>query len=164
MTYPAKKYPDHVIEVLAYGGKARGDLPPSAESLTWRFRTGRVAGQTSVRLLRKSRTAAQHHATKKKSSAQLQREIDEALAKSVAAATSKPFVLEAAIAEARAKAKPGALEDAIAKARAKTEQSHHRHSIWLTREGEYRVRPMFEKVTPLWFFVRHVPSEEELGR
>lgn len=101
---------------------------------------------------------SRHHATKKKSPAQLQREIDEALAKPVAAATS----LEDAIAQARAKVKPGALEDAIAKARAKTAQSHHRHSIWLTREGEFRVRPMFEKVSPLWFFVRHVPSEDEL--
>ena len=70
--------------------------------------------------------------------------------------------LKDAIAQARSKVKPGALEDAIAKARVKTEQSHHRQSIWLTREGEFRVRPMSEKVSPLWFFVRDVPSEDEL--
>lgn len=75
MAYPAKKYPDHVVEVMPYSERSRGDLPLTAESLRWRFRTGRVAGQTSVRLLRKSRTAALHHATKKKSSAQLDREI-----------------------------------------------------------------------------------------
>jgi len=75
MSYPAKKYPDHVVEVMPYSERSRGDLPLTAESLRWRFRTGRVAGQTSVRLLRKSRTAALHHATKKKSSAQLDREI-----------------------------------------------------------------------------------------
>jgi hypothetical protein len=101
----------------------------------------------------------------KKSPAQLQREIDEVLggvseryAKQAAASTS----LKDAIAQARSKVKPGALEDAIAKARVKTEQSHHRQSIWLTREGEFRVRPMSEKVSPLWFFVRDVPSEDEL--
>ena len=108
-------------------------------------------------MFRKGSSAKQHHATKK-SPAQLQREIDEVLVKPVAAATA----LEDATAKARAKVKPGALEDAIAKARAKTEQSHHRQSIWMTREGEFRARPMFEKVSPLWFFVRHVPSEDEL--
>ena len=81
MAYPAKKYPDHVVEVMAYGKKALGDLPLTAESLKWRFRTGRAAGQTSVRLIRKSRSAALHHATKKKkSSAQLDHEIAEAVA------------------------------------------------------------------------------------
>jgi hypothetical protein len=42
MSNPAKKYPDHAVEV-------------DDGSLAWRFRTGRVAGQTSVRLLRKPR-------------------------------------------------------------------------------------------------------------
>ena len=84
MAYPAKKYPDHVVEVMAYSEKSRGDLPLTAGSLTWRFRTGRVAGQTSARLLRKSRSAVTleakgHHATKKKSPAQLDREIAQAL-------------------------------------------------------------------------------------
>jgi len=50
----------------------------------------------------------------------------------------------------------------VAKARAKAAQSNRRQSIWLTREGEYRVRPMFEKVSPLWSLVRHVPSDDEL--
>jgi len=99
-----------------------------------------------------------HHATRKKSPAQLQREINEVLARPAPVADS----LEDILAKAREKAKPGALEDAIAKARAKTEQSNHRHSIWLTRDGEFRVRPMFEKVSPLWFLVRHVPSDDEL--
>ena len=128
-----------------------GLADPSWEKLEWLTLIESNNGNGSIR----------HHA-KKKSPAQLQREIDEVLAKSAAASTSKPFVLEEALAEARAKAKPGALEDAVAKARAKTEQSHHRHSIWLTRDGEFRVRPMFEKVSPLWFFIRHVPSEDEL--
>lgn len=57
-----------------------------------------------------------------------------------------------------------ALEGAISKAREKAAQSNRRHSIWLTRDGEYRVRPMFEKVSPLWSFVRHVPSDEEMRR
>ncbi len=97
-----------------------------------------------------------NHSTKK-SPAQLQREIDEVLervseryAKPVAVSTS----LKDAIAQARSKVKPGALDDVIAKARVKTEQSHRRHSIWLTREGEFRVRPMGETVSPLCFFVR----------
>lgn len=54
------------------------------------------------------------------------------------------------------------LEIAVAKARAKTTQTNRRHSIWLTKDGEYRVRPMFESVNPLWVFVRNVPSDEEL--
>ena len=86
----------------------------------------------------------------KKSPAQLQREIDEALAKPMAASKEASAPL------------PAALDTAIAKAREKARQSNHRQSIWLTREGELRVRPMFEKVSPLWTLVRHVPSEDEL--
>jgi hypothetical protein len=55
---------------------------------------------------------------------------------------------------------PGVLETAITKAQEKAEQSHHRQSIWLTKEGEFRIRPMFEKVSPLWTLVQHVPSED----
>jgi hypothetical protein len=55
-----------------------------------------------------------------------------------------------------------ALGIAITKARAKSDQTNRRHSIWLTRDGEYRVRPMFESVNPLWTFVRNVPSDKEL--
>jgi hypothetical protein len=119
--------------------------------------------KTPTEALRTEGSQIEHSA--KKSPAQLQREIDEVLggvseryAKPAAASTS----LKDAIAQARSKVKPGALEDAISKARVKTEQSHHRQSIWLTREGEFRVRPMSEKVSPLWFFVRDVPSEDEL--
>jgi len=50
----------------------------------------------------------------------------------------------------------------VAKARTKATQSNRRQTIWLTREGEFRIRPMFEKVSPLWSLVRHVPSEDEL--
>lgn len=57
-----------------------------------------------------------------------------------------------------------ALDKAIAKAREKSAAMNHRHSIWLTREGEFRVRPMSEKVSPLWTFVQHVPSDKEMGR
>ncbi len=62
------------------------------------------------------------------------------------------------------KASEQALEKAVTKARDKSAATNHRHSIWLTREGEFRVRPMFEKVSPLWTLVQHVPSEKELGR
>jgi len=107
-------------------------------------------------------SSARHHATKRKTPAELDRDIAHALSKRPQPTRSHATALESAFAEAQAKAKLGALEDAIAKALAKTEQSHRRHSIWLTRDGEYRVRPMGEKVTPLWFFVRDVPSEDEL--
>ena len=50
----------------------------------------------------------------------------------------------------------------VAKARTKATQSNRRQTIWLTREGEFRIRPMFEKVSPLWSLVRHVPSDDEL--
>jgi hypothetical protein len=76
--------------------------------------------------------AKRHHHVTK-SPAQIQRDIDEELA----AAT-------------------------VAKARTKATQSNRRQTIWLTREGEFRIRPMFEKVSPLWSFVRHVPSDDEL--
>jgi len=55
-----------------------------------------------------------------------------------------------------------ALENAVAKARTETTRSNRRQTIWQTREGEYRVRPMFEKVSPFWSLVRHVPSDDEL--
>jgi hypothetical protein len=103
--------------------------------------------------------SGKHHATKRKSPAELDRDIAHALS---GRERSHATALDVALSAAQAKTKPGALEDAVDKARAKTEQTHRRHSVWLTREGEYRVRPMGEKVTPLWFFVRDVPSEEEL--
>jgi len=78
------------------------------------------------------------HSTKK-SPAQLQREIDEVLAKPSAA-----------------------LEAAIAKARTKSSESNRRQTVWRTENNEFRVRPMGEKVNPLWWFVRHVPSDAEL--
>jgi hypothetical protein len=88
---------------------------------------------------RKAR-AAVHHA-EKKSPAQLQREIDEILANP-----------------------SSALEAAVSKARAKADESNRRQTVWRTENGEFRVRPMGEKVNPLWWFVRHVPSEAELRR
>jgi hypothetical protein len=82
--------------------------------------------------------SGRHHATKK-SPAQLQREIDEVLAKPSAA-----------------------LDAAIAKARTKASESNRRQTVWRTENDEFRVRPMGEKVNPLWWFVRHVPSDAEL--
>jgi hypothetical protein len=83
-------------------------------------------------------TGSRHHATKK-SPAQLQREIDEVLADPSAA-----------------------LDAAIAKARTKASESNRRQTVWRTENDEFRVRPMGEKVNPLWWFVRHVPSDAEL--
>ena len=68
LTNPAKQYPDHVVEV-------------DDGTLAWRFRTGRLGRQPTVRLLRTYKIPGVHHATKKKSPIQLQREIDEALAR-----------------------------------------------------------------------------------
>jgi len=78
------------------------------------------------------------HATKK-TPAQLQREIDEVLANP-----------------------SGALDAAVAKARTKASESNRRQTVWRTENDEFRVRPMGEKVNPLWWFVRHVPSDAEL--
>lgn len=98
---------------------------------------------------------ARPHATKK-SAARLEREIDQAIAQPE---LSRLAAIES---DARARMRPGALEDAMTKARAQVARSDHRQSIWMTRDGELRVRPMFETVSPLWFFVRHVPSDDEL--
>ena len=83
-------------------------------------------------------SAKRHHATRK-SPAQLQREIDEVLAKPSAA-----------------------LDAAITKARTESLRSNRRQTVWRTETDEFRVRPMGEKVNPLWWFVRHVPSDAEL--
>ena len=85
----------------------------------------------------------------KKSPAQLQHDIDEVLAKPMTSSRepSPP--------------PPGALGIAVTKASAKAAQSNQRQSIWLTEEGEFRVRPMFEKVSPLWTLVRHLSPEDE---